>query len=88
MVQVKTRYEYTPEFILYDTPGTSATKDKLQHALFLKEILVWKPINAIFIVVEYIKRADLLLVAIMAQLDLLQKYKENVVFLVTNFDKA
>lgn len=58
VTQLSAQFLYNPRFILYDTPGTTAVKDKMQHAVLVKEILTWKPVNAVFILVQFQNRFD------------------------------
>lgn len=45
--------KYDLPFIIYDTPGTTAHVDKLRHAIHLKELLCYRPINSVIILVKY-----------------------------------
>lgn len=87
VTQLSAQFLYNPRFILYDTPGTTSVKDKMQHAVLVKEILTWKPVNAVFILVQYKNRFDELITTIKAQVNLIKGYEHLIVFLVSHFDQ-
>lgn len=86
MTQLPSQFLYQPQFILYDTPGTTAVKEKMQHAVLVKEILTWKPVNTVYILVDYKNRFDELISRIKAQVNLIKGYEHLIVFLVSHFD--
>lgn len=80
------QFEYDPRFIVYDTPGTTAVTDKIQHAIFLKNVLTIKQFNAVFILMKYENRFQDLIVKMKKQLDLLLGYSQSVVFLISHIE--
>ncbi len=86
VTQLPAQFLYKPQFIVYDTPGTSSIQEKMQHAVLLKEILTWKPLNCVFILVKYNNRFDQLIKTINTQVRLIKGYEQSVVFLVSHFD--
>lgn len=53
LTELKSQFQYERNFVIYDTPGTTAREDKLRHAIYLRELLNFKPINSIIILVRY-----------------------------------
>lgn len=86
VTQLPSQYFYEPHFIVYDTPGTTSIQEKLPHAVLLKSILTWKPLNTVFVMVKYHNRFDELIQSIFNQVYLLKGYEHSIVFLVSFFD--
>lgn len=86
VTQLPSQFLYKPQFILYDTPGTTAVKEKMQHAVLVREILTWKPVNTVYVLVGYKNRFDDLISTIKVQVNLIKGYEHLIVFLVSHFD--
>ena len=50
---MKSRFEYEIPLVFYDTPGTSSHSSKLEHAILLKHLLEYRPLNTVFILVKF-----------------------------------
>ena len=88
ITELKSQFEYPVPFVIYDTPGTTAHVDKLEHATHLKCLLEYRPVNAVCILVKFDGRYDELISNIYRQVKMLESYKKNIVFLVSHFDHA
>ena len=88
ITELKSQFEYPVPFVIYDTPGTTAHVDKLEHATHLKCLLEYRPVNTVCILVKFDGRYDELISNIYRQVKMLESYKKNIVFLVSHFDLA
>lgn len=88
ITEIKGQFDYPVPLVIYDTPGTTAHVDKLQHATHLKCLLEHKPVNTVCIVIKFYERYGELINNIYRQVKMLEPYKKNIVFLVSHFDLA
>lgn len=88
ITELKSQFQYHIPFVIYDTPGTTAHVDKLEHATHLKCLLEYKPVNTVCILIKFDKRYDELINNIYRQVKMLKGYEKNIVFLVSHFDMA
>lgn len=88
ITELKSQFQYDQNFVIYDTPGTTSSEDKLMHAVHLKELITFKPINSVLILVKYEPRYDDILRNIYKQVKMLKGYEENIIFAVSHFDLA
>ena len=85
VTEVKCMYNYDLPLVFYDSPGTTALKAKLDHAVHLKQLLEFKPVNTVFILIRFIDRIDELLVELSKQSKMLGDFP-NIVFLISHID--
>jgi hypothetical protein len=60
----------------------------LQHAIYLKEILQHKSINAVIILVKFDNRLDDLVHTIFKQTKMISGYEQAILFIISHFDHA
>lgn len=75
-------------FTIYDTPGTTSLEETVKHATFLRSILTFKPFNVIFIQAKFSSRAIDFIVDLYKDTELIKKYSDNIVYLVSHIDQS
>lgn len=76
------------DFILLDTPGTTAEQEVNKHAQLLRASLTYRPINVAFINCTYEKRGTDLIRNMEYQTRLIERYSDHVVYLVSHVDTS
>lgn len=79
---------YSPNFYLFDTPGTTSSEEIKKHALLLKASLEIRPMNAIFIISEFFERIDDVIDHLKSMYSMVECYKENIIFMISKFDRC
>lgn len=75
-------------FHIYDTPGTTSDQEVSLHATLLRETLTFKPVNVVFLQVRYERRGMDFIRDMQVQSEVIEKYANNIVYLISHFDIA
>ena len=85
ITEMECKIEYDTPLVFYDTPGTTAHKEKLDHAGHLKFLLEYRPVNGIFVLVKFDSRIDEMLFIFSKHKNMLQN-SPNIVYVITHID--
>ena len=85
VTEMKCQFDYDIPMVYYDTPGTDAKTAKLEHAILLKHLLEYRPLNAVFVLVNIKTRIDDLVNTFYKHNKMMEDCP-NIVYVVTHMD--
>ena len=73
---------------IIDTPGTNSREEAYKHAFLLRAALTAKPLNAIFVIMKFENRFDLMVDFFLEQQEFVYKYDKKIVLMISHWDMA